>query len=167
MEITVQLTIQDLYRMLRHIKLGQNQFLDLVYRTFVLFFACIALTVANFSFSNPLWVVLLIPSAYYFFIYPKLVTLEAKKLFNTKDSFSQPIYYNLTEDGLETKSTAGEERIEWDRFTRMMASKHDYIFYLSRTTAFSIPKRIFDEAQDQEFQGLLGKYMHPNKIFRY
>jgi len=167
MEITVQLTIQDLYRMLRHIRLGQSQFLDLVYRTFVLFFVCIALTAANMSITNPVWAVFLIPAIYYYFVYPKMITQDAKKLFKAKDFFSQPIHYKITKEFLVTKSSAGEEEIEWDRFVRMMASKQDYIFYLTRTQAFSIPKRVLDEAQDKEFQALLGQYMHPNKIFRY
>ena len=166
MQITVQLTIQDLYRMLRHIKLGQNRFLDLVYFTFVLFFASLALVVFNLSPTNPGSLFLLFPALLYFFIYPKKLTSEAKRLFRSKPSFSQPIHYELKPEALFTKSAAGEESIAWDRFTRMMESKNDYIFYLAPTKAFSIPKRVFSPDEDKQFQFLLGQYMHPNKVFR-
>ena len=167
MKMTLQLTEKDLYRMLRHIKIGHNRFIDGVYLIFSLFSFCLVLVVIDQELP---WIAALAfcgPGFLYFGIWPFLIGKEAKKLYQTKEVFSKPIDYEFKPEGVFTQNSRGSEEIAWSRFYRIMESSNDYIFYLEPTKAFTIPKwAIGGEEAERQFDNMLTSYCDPNKIFR-
>ncbi|MDT8446181.1 MAG: YcxB family protein [bacterium] len=153
--------------MLRHIQLGQHRLIEGVYFVMSLFSLCLATVfyyldgVAAIAFY-----LFLIPPIIYFIVIPLRIKFQANALFKNKDVFHHPISYEFSEKGVFTENARGSEDISWDRVVKVMETGYEFIFYLDRTKAFTIPKRLFDPVSERAFEDYLCKHYDPNKLFR-
>ncbi|OGG93629.1 MAG: hypothetical protein A2527_10925 [Candidatus Lambdaproteobacteria bacterium RIFOXYD2_FULL_50_16] len=169
MKLTVELSPKDLQRMLRHIQLGQNRTIDMVYWVFSLFSLCmISVVVFVENMSNWSIVAFMFPPILYFGVFPLMLMKQAIALYQEKDVFQRPITYEFKEEGIFTENARGAELILWGRFARVVETAHDFVFYLEKTKAFTIPRRYVPTEQERrQLQSVIVNYYNPNKFFRY
>ena len=58
---------------------------------------------------------------------------------------AQPTLFMADSDGIRTKSTSSDTDVKWDRFYKVVETRHEFIVFPQDNVFYSIPKRFFDE----------------------
>lgn len=107
----------------------------------------------------PLWYWLIVfglSSIAWFIFYPKYVMREVTKRIkkmleegNNENLFNERSLV-LTDEGITETSSIGKSTISWNKIDRLEETE-DYLYiYVSSVSAHIVPKRVFDNAREQE-----------------
>jgi|GEM_PF-6019439 len=149
MQIVVTMNMQDIYRMLRHVHLGQYRMrnaaffgltvLSVIASVYILFSPEIALK--KFYLLAPMPVLYLV-------ILPITIIFQAKSIFSKQEVFKKPLKYRFLDKGIETINSKAKSMVEWTDLHKVDETGQDFIFFLNRAHAFSIPKKKMEGKED-------------------
>jgi hypothetical protein len=92
----------------------------------------------------------------FFILYPAALYFGAKRSLATHRALQEPIAYRFSADGIELKALTSSSQMSWVNVYQACETKHDFIILISRNQAYVIPKRCFNDAEQQSaFRSLL------------
>ncbi len=161
MEISYQLTEDDYrqgYKAFRRRTINSLWLIRVAYASFILILA-MALFVSIFgpdrSFPNLalLWGL----AAFWSYCLWYAPRYAARKMIKGSPSASLPHTMDISEDGLHSRTSAGESRLAWDLFIGWVEVDRVFALFPSPLTFFPIPKRAMSSEQQEKLRSILQK----------
>ena len=81
----------------------------------------------------------------------------ARKMITGSPSASLPHTMDISEDGLHSRTSAGESRLAWNLFIGWVEVDRVFALFPSPLTFFPIPKRAMSSEQQEELRSILQK----------
>jgi hypothetical protein len=161
MEISYQLTEDDYrqgYKAFRRRTTKSLWLIRVAHASFILILA-VALFVSIFgpdrSFPNLalLWGL----AAFWSYCLWYAPRYAARKMIKGSPSASLPHTMDISEDGLHSRTSAGESRLAWNLFIGWVEVDRVFALFPSPLTFFPIPKRAMSSEQQEELRSILQK----------
>ncbi len=142
----------DMFRMIKYIHIGQYRILNVFF--FALSFFCMFTSVLLLfnpkGTSIQYYLITLVPLTY-FAVMPLTFFLLVRSLYSKQDFLSKPILYQLDDEGILSKNEQFQGKTNWTQITKLAETRDDFIFFVARAQAFSIPKQALG-AREKAFQ---------------
>ena len=141
MQITVTMNMKDVYRMLRHVHLGQHKILNNMFFGFSIA-SLIAAVYVLFTPQVPIktFYPLSVVPLLYLLVIPMVLIFQAQNIILKQEAFKKPMKYRFLDKGVEITNSKARSLIEWGDLHRVDETGQDFIFFMNRATAFSLPK---------------------------
>lgn len=85
-----------------------------------------------------------------FVIMPLGIKAQAKKLFNSSNGQFRNNHYTFEEEKIIIKHASGEASFTWDAIFKLGQNKKQFLLYINNSIAHVLPKRSFQNQQEQE-----------------
>ncbi len=86
-------------------------------------------------------ILLIVLASLYTIINPALLYLKAKKQVRKNESFTEPLYYTLNNNGITVSQNDSTAEIKWDEIWKTVKYGSQAVIYVSTIRAFILPDR--------------------------
>lgn len=107
--------------------------------------------------------VLLIPPFLFFANVPVGVWKATAELLRNP-ILKDEVVYRLTKDKILLETSQGQAEVNWDSYTRIVESKHDFRLFMDRVQAQVIPKYSLDEEEIQAIRRIINEAVDPQIV---
>jgi hypothetical protein len=151
--LTVQLTLHDIYRSNRAILLGTRPWIPWILLSVIMLVASSFLFTVLFSAATgtrqyaitSLFGVFFVPLWLYFFLraFPHRT---ARSLVQSKPSALAPVQYSFSTSGIRSQGPNGNAELAWSALIMIRETSDQFLLYPQPKLAYVIPKRCFSGA---------------------
>jgi hypothetical protein len=82
-------------------------------------------------------------------VFPSAIKKNSKKMFETSKLIRNTQSFQIDQNAIKIFSPTTESNLTWDMLYKAVETKDSFLFYISNVQAHIIPKRYFNEEDDQ------------------
>jgi len=160
MNITYKLTLNEYQEAVNfHYKSGKRPLFIAVFLGMATF-----MMLAGTDFSNTQQVINNILITFFalafYLLFTRMVTAyQAKKVYTKSPILSNEVSLRISGKGIRHDKKAGGNTMPWETFSKYKENDKYYLIYTNPHQFNVIPKRVMNEAQKEELEGYLKKYL--------
>ena len=160
MKITYQLTLNEYQEAANvHYKRGKRPLFVAVFLGMATFMLLVGTDFSNTQSVINNILITFFALAFYLLFTRMLTAYQAKKVYNKSPILSQEVSLRISGKGIRYDKNAEGKTMPWDYFSKWKKNDKYYLLYTNSYQFNVIPKRAMNEAQVEELESYLKKYI--------